>query len=91
MEHRLENNNKVYLGYPVKWAPISRVEFNDDSLAFAAPIKPDYLGWWAPKGHPNRRYLRQTGQFLRSTNGEGYTRADHIRSRVFYENIRQSI
>jgi hypothetical protein len=81
----------VYLEYPVKWVPISQVELNDDSLAFSAGIKVGYPGWWAPKGHPNRKYLKQTGSVLRSTKGEDYTRADHLRSRVFYSNLRQSI
>lgn len=84
--------DKEYLGYPIEWVDVSTVEYNDDVLYISAEsIREGCPGWYAPPGHPNRSYLSQTGQFLRSKNGSSFTRTDHIRSKLLYKNLKTSI
>jgi len=81
-----------YLGYPVVWIPTEMVEYNDDVLYLSAgSLREGESGWWSPEGHPNRKYLQQTGSFLRAQNGEAFSKGDHLRSRLLYRNVKNSI
>jgi len=84
--------DKEYLGYPVKWVKSEIVEYNDDVLYISAgSIEEGVPGWQSPPQHPNNKYLKQTGQMLRSQNGSNFSRTDHLRSKFLYKNLRKSI
>lgn len=83
---------ETYLGYPIVWMPINRVFYNDDTLYHAVgSIREGETGWWSPPGHPNSKYLHQTGTILRSTHGYNYSASDHFRSSLLYKNLKASI
>ena len=83
---------ETYLGYPIVWMPINRVFYNDDTLYHAAgSLIKEESGWWSPSGHPNSKYLHQTGTILRSTHGYNYSASDHFRSSLLYKNLKASI
>lgn len=82
----------TYLGYNIKTVDIRNVFYNDDMMIVEdGGIRDDVLGWWSPEGTPNRDYYFQTGQMMRSMHGDNFTRADHLRSRNLYKNLKKSI
>ena len=84
--------NDQYLDYPIIWVPVETVDYNDDVLYLSAgSIREGESGWYCPPGSPNRKYLHQTGQFLRATNGQDFSKADHLRTRLLYKNLKASI
>ena len=83
---------QTYLGYPITTVLSTEIFYNDDTLYYAAgSIRENVPGWYHPSNHPGGKYLDQTGQILRNINGENYSAADHLRTRVLYKNLRKSI